>query len=70
MEPEDARIEDVRAWLCKAELDLRAAVHDLSAPEERLWGDVMFHEEAGPALAAAQSLYEAILARVPREAQP
>lgn len=138
MEPEDARIEDVRSWLRKAELDLRAAAHELSAPEEGLWGDVMFHaqqaaektmkaflalhdvpfrkthnleelgrqcvgldatlgplvdqavplteyawrfrypgesdeptrEEAEPALATARSLYEAVLARVPAEAQP
>ena len=41
--PEDARIKDVRAWLSKAGLDLRAAAHESSAPEEDLWGDVMFH---------------------------
>lgn len=42
MEPEDARIEDVRAWLRKAELDLRAAAHEFSAPEEGLWGTSCF----------------------------
>jgi HEPN domain-containing protein len=57
MEPEDARIEDVRAWLCKAELDLRAAVHDLSDPEERLLGDVMFHAQQ-----AAEKAMKAFLA--------
>jgi len=138
MELEEARIQDVRAWLCKAELDLRAAAHEISAPEEGLWGDVMFHaqqaaekamkaflawhdvpfrkthnleelgrqcvaldatlgtladqaaplteyawkfrypgesdeptrEEAEQALAAAQSVSEAILSRLPSEAQP
>jgi hypothetical protein len=43
MAPDDARIKDVQAWLSKATLDLRAAAHEVSAPEEGLWGDVMFH---------------------------
>ncbi len=42
---EDARLQDVRAWLSKAELDLKAAAHEISAPEEALWGDVMFHAQ-------------------------
>jgi hypothetical protein len=42
MEADDARLEDVRAWLSKAELDLKAAAHEDSAPEEGLWGDVLF----------------------------
>ena len=41
MGPDDARLEDVRAWLSKAELDLKAAAHEVAAPEEGLWGDVM-----------------------------
>jgi len=45
MEPEDARLQDVRAWLSKAELDLRAAAHEASAPGEGLWGDVRFHSQ-------------------------
>jgi len=57
MEPEDARIQDVRAWLSKAELDLRAAAHELSAPEEGLWGDVMFHAQQ-----AAEKAMKAFLA--------
>jgi HEPN domain-containing protein len=43
MEPEDARLQDVRAWLVKAKLDLKAAAHEASAPAEELWGDVVFH---------------------------
>ncbi len=45
MAPEDARLQDVQAWLSKAALDLRAAAHEVSAPEEGLWGDVMFHAQ-------------------------
>jgi HEPN domain-containing protein len=45
MQPEDARLQDVRAWLSKAELDLKAAAHEMAAPSERLWGDVMFHAQ-------------------------
>jgi HEPN domain-containing protein len=45
MEPNDARLKDVQAWLSKAALDLRAAAHEVSAPEEGLWGDVMFHAQ-------------------------
>ena len=33
MAPDEARTEDVRAWLQKASLDLRAAEHGMSAPE-------------------------------------
>jgi HEPN domain-containing protein len=43
MGPEDARVEDAREWLSKAELDLKAAGHEMSAPELGLWGDVLFH---------------------------
>jgi HEPN domain-containing protein len=42
---DDARLQDVRAWLSKAELDLKAAAHEMGAPAERLWGDVMFHSQ-------------------------
>jgi HEPN domain-containing protein len=45
MGPEDARLQDVRAWLSKAEFDLRAAAHEVSASEERLWADVVFHSQ-------------------------
>jgi HEPN domain-containing protein len=45
MGPENARLQDVRAWLWKAELDLKAAAHEMSAPAEGLWGDVMFHSQ-------------------------
>jgi len=57
MEPEDARFQDVRAWLCKAVLDLRSATHEISAPEEGLWGDVMFHAQQ-----AAEKAMKAFLA--------
>jgi HEPN domain-containing protein len=44
MPPDSARLEDVRAWLGKAQLDLKAAAHDLTAGEaEELFGDVLFH---------------------------
>lgn len=45
MAPDDARIADTRAWLRKAELDLLAATHNLSAPADALWGDVAFHAQ-------------------------
>lgn len=57
MGPDDARLEDVRAWLRKAELDLKAAGHDISAPEEGLWGDVVFHAQQ-----AAEKAMKAFLA--------
>jgi hypothetical protein len=41
MGPDDARLHDVRGWLSKAELDLKAAAHEMAAPAEGLWGDVM-----------------------------
>jgi HEPN domain-containing protein len=43
MAPDDARTEDVRAWLKKANLDLRAAEHQLSA--EGLQADVLFRAQ-------------------------
>ena len=45
MKRDEARVEDVRAWLSKAALDLRAAAHDMAAPAEGLWGDVLFHSQ-------------------------
>jgi len=45
MAPDAARVADVRAWLSKAALDLRAATHEISAPAEALWGDIMFHAQ-------------------------
>ena len=45
MGSDDARAEDVRAWLRKAELDLRAAKHEISATESGLWSDVVFHAQ-------------------------
>jgi HEPN domain-containing protein len=55
--PEDAGAKDVRAWLSKAELDLRAAAHEISALDEELWGDVMFHSQQ-----AAEKAMKAFLA--------
>ncbi len=57
MGPEAARIEDVRAWLRKAELDLRAAAHEISAPEACLSADVVFHAQQ-----AAEKALKAFLA--------
>jgi HEPN domain-containing protein len=57
MGSENARLQDVRAWLSKAELDLRAAAHEMSAPAEGLWGDVMFHSQQ-----AAEKALKALLA--------
>ena len=58
MEPEEGtRAKDARAWLRHAELDLRAAEHEISAPGEGLWGDVMFHAQQ-----AAEKAMKALLA--------
>jgi HEPN domain-containing protein len=57
MGPDDARLHDVRAWLSKAEFDLKAAAHEVSAPEERLWADVVFHSQQ-----AAEKAMKAFLA--------
>ena len=45
MLPDDARLQDARAWLAKAELDLKAAAHEMEAPEKGLWGDILFHAQ-------------------------
>jgi HEPN domain-containing protein len=45
MPPDEARLQDVRAWLSKAELDLKAAAYEMAAPEQGLWADVMFHAQ-------------------------
>ena len=57
MPPEDARLDDVRAWMSMASLDLRAAAYELRAPDEALWGDVMFHAQQ-----AAEKAMKAFLA--------
>jgi len=57
MPPDDARLEDARAWLAKAELDLRAADLELGTPEAGLWGDVAFHAQQ-----AAEKSLKAFLA--------
>ncbi len=57
MPPDDARLQDARAWLSKAELDLKAAAHEISSPAEALWGDVMFHAQQ-----AAEKALKAFLA--------
>lgn len=55
MPPDDARLEDVRAWLSRARLDLKAARHEMS--DEALWGDVLFHAQQ-----AAEKSMKAFLA--------
>jgi len=57
MAPDEARAEDVRAWLQKAALDLRAAEHGMSAPEACLRSDVVFHAQQG-----AEKAFKAFLA--------
>ena len=57
MAPDEARMEDVRAWLRKAVLDLRAAEHAMSAPEASLRSDVVFHAQQ-----AAEKAFKAFLA--------
>jgi len=57
MPPDDARLEDARAWLSRAELDLRAADLELGTPEAGLWGDVAFHAQQ-----AAEKALKAFLA--------
>ncbi len=42
MPPDDARVDDTRAWLKRAAEDLRAADHGLAA-QPRLLGDAAFH---------------------------
>jgi len=48
MPPDDARLQDARAWLARAELDLKAAAYEMAAPSEGLWGDVMFKRPRNP----------------------
>jgi HEPN domain-containing protein len=57
MAPDEARTEDVRAWLQKAALDLRAAEHAMAAPEASLRSDVVFHAQQ-----AAEKSFKAFLA--------
>jgi HEPN domain-containing protein len=57
MAPDEARAEDVRAWLQKAALDLRVAEHETSAAEPGLWADVAFHAQQ-----AAEKSLKAFLA--------
>lgn len=57
MAAEDARVEDVRAWLQKAAFDLRSGAHALSADDEGLWPDAAFHAQQ-----AAEKTLKAFLA--------
>jgi HEPN domain-containing protein len=57
MAPDEARFDDVRAWLRKAILDLRAAEHEISVAEAGLWADVVFHAQQ-----AAEKTLKAYLA--------
>jgi HEPN domain-containing protein len=45
MPTDDPRLEDARAWLARAALDLRAADVEMRAPDAGLWGDVAFHAQ-------------------------
>jgi HEPN domain-containing protein len=57
MAPDEARTEDVRAWLQKAALDLRAAEYGMSEPGAGLLSDVVFHAQQ-----AAEKAFKALLA--------
>jgi len=57
MPADDARREDVSAWLSKASLDLRAAEVELSSRDDGLLGDVLFHAQQ-----AAEKSLKALLA--------
>lgn len=57
MAPDEAQSEDVRAWLRKAFLDLRAANHAMFAAEPSLWADAVFHAQQ-----AAEKALKAFLA--------
>ena len=57
MSTDDPRLEDARAWLAKAELDLRAAAVEAGAPDAGLWGDIAFHAQQ-----AAEKALKAFLA--------
>lgn len=54
---EDARHQDVLAWMAKAGLDLKAGAYEAAAPAEGLWGDVLFHAQQ-----AAEKAMKAFLA--------
>lgn len=47
MQPDQARIEDVREWLRHVQVDLRAGAHDLEASPS-LFDDVVFHAQQAP----------------------
>jgi HEPN domain-containing protein len=57
MAPDDARAEDVRAWLQKVQFDLKACAHSLSSEDESLWPDAAFHAQQ-----AAEKTLKAFLA--------
>ena len=57
MPPDDARRQDSRFWLARAELDLKAARLEANTPSEQLRGDVMFH-----APQAVEKTFKAFLA--------
>jgi len=54
---DEARLEDARAWLAKAAVDLRAADLELNAHDVALLGDVTFHAQQ-----AAEKALKALLA--------
>jgi len=60
MDLDSARLEDVQAWLRKAELDLRVAEHLLSPSRPGLEADVVFHAQqaAEKALKAFLTLHD------------
>ena len=57
MAPDDARAEDVHAWLQKVQFDLKACAHALSSDDQGLWPDAVFHAQQ-----AAEKSLKAFLA--------
>ncbi len=56
MPPDPVRVADVKAWLAKADMDLKAAVHEMTA-EPPFTGDAVFHAQQ-----AAEKTLKAFLA--------
>lgn len=57
MPADDARAEDVHAWLQKVQFDLKACAHALSSEDQGLWPDAVFHAQQ-----AAEKSLKAFLA--------
>jgi HEPN domain-containing protein len=70
MTPDEARTEDVHAWLQRAPLDLRAAEHGMMASEACLRSDVVFHAQQAAEKAFKVFLAWLLATRLPKNVQP